>query len=151
MAVATQEVFAHTDALCEVWKLAAATPARTLVVQGGRVGITLTDTKGVVKASQSLYPGGPTVSGVTQPGVGNEDVTWAQGAGDYAVGVATDGTWEFEGVGAADTAQGVPVYVTGAGAVTLTEGSNTKIGVVNYPASYNRGQTPKALPVKIGV
>ncbi len=152
MVVATQQVFAHTDALTEIWKLGAATPARTLVIQGERVGVTLTDTRGVTKADITVF-GDIKVTGVQQPGVGNDEVTWAQGANDYAVGVATDGTWEFPVTGAtASIAQGAVVYVTGAGAATLTEGSNTKIGVVNFPGSYiGHGETPATLPVKIGV
>lgn len=146
MAVATQEVFAHTDAQAEVWDAGQATPAFTLLVKGGRPGITLTDTVGVAKPDQTLY-GDVKITGLKRAGYSNHA---ADAVGDYATGVATDGTWEFAGVTGADdsTAQGTPVYLTGAGALTLTEGGNTRVGAVNFTASYDRKTTHT--PVKIG-
>lgn len=151
MAVATNSVFSHTDALVEIWDAGAATPARTLLENNGRYGITLTDTVGVTKPARTIY-GSVQISGITQPGVGNDK---AAAIGTYAVGVAVDGTWEFEGVtGAdADTAQGTPVYVDPtAGTLSVTDDGvdDVLLGYVNYPASYNRAATPTRLPIKIG-
>lgn len=150
MAIATQEVFSHTDAQVETWDLGSATPARTLVKQAGsdRYGVSLTDTVGVAKPDYVLY-GNVKVTGITQPGVGNDKAT---AIGTYAAAVAVDGTWEFEGVTGANasTAQGVVVYATSGGALTLTSTGNTRVGVVNYPSSFDRAATPTALPIKIG-
>ncbi|MFT4260348.1 hypothetical protein [Microbacterium sp.] len=146
MAVATQEVFAHTDALVEIWDAGAATPANTLLVKGGRAGVTLTNTAGI--ATKRTKAVGPyDLSAPAFPGVGNDLAT---AVGTRATGVAVDGTWEFEGVAGATlaTAQTADVYVTGAGALTLTAGTNTKVGVVNYPATYVK--VAGTLPVKIG-
>lgn len=146
MAVATQEVFQRTDALVETWDLGEATPARTLVESGGRYGVTLTDTVGVTKPDYTLY-GGVEITGITKPGFSNDGAT---SIGTYAAGVAVDGTWEFEDIdGVTDsTAQGVVVYVDGSGDLTTTEGSNTRLGVVNYPATYVKAAG--TAPVKIG-
>lgn len=151
--VATQEVFAHTDAQVETWNLGAATPENTLVKQPGseRFGVTLTDTTGVAKPDKVIY-GNVKITGVTQPGVGNEDAT---AIGNFPAGVATDGTWEFEDVVSTgttpvptSTAQGVVVYATAALALTLDSSGNTRVGVVNYPATYTKAAG--TLPVKIG-
>lgn len=146
MAVATQEVFQRTDALVETWDLGAATPARTLVTKGGRYGVSLTDTVGVAKPDQTLY-GNVKLTGITRPGFSNDKAT---AIGTYAAGVATDGTWEFEGVtgATASTEQGTPVFATSAGALTMTASGNTRVGVVNYPATYEKAAG--VLPIKIG-
>ncbi|UOE45982.1 hypothetical protein [Agromyces larvae] len=153
--IATQEVFAHTDALVETWGIGAATRQNTLVKQAGsnRFGVTLTDTIGVARPDldKTLY-GDVKITGVTQPGVGNDKAT---AVGTYATGVATDGTWEFESIvstgttpAPTTTAQGAVVYATGAGALTLEAASNTRVGVVNYPATY--AKVAGTLPVKVG-
>jgi|SRR5690606_9108248 len=153
MAVATQEVFYHTDALVETWDLGAATPALTLVKQAGsaRYGVSLTNTAGI--ATERTKTLGPyEISAPTFAGVGNDE---ADAIGTYAAGVAVDGTWEFADIVSSgttpvptSTAQGTVVYVTSAGELTLESAGNDRIGVVNYPATY-----PKAagtLPVQIG-
>ncbi|WP_217181636.1 hypothetical protein [Streptomyces sp. AC495_CC817] len=154
MAVATQEVFQRTDALCEVWDAGSATPQYTLLMKGGRPGVTLTDTKGVAKPDQVLY-GAVKVTGITQPGYSNEAAKSVSAAG-FGVGVATDGTWEFPSVvstgttpAPTSTAQGTPVFVTGAGALTLESSGNTRVGAVNYTATYVK--SAGTLPIKIGV
>ena len=146
MAVATQEVFYHTDALVETWDLGAATPALTLVESEGRYGVSLTNTAGITtKVTQTIAEF--TISGPTRAGVGNDK---ADAVGDHAAGVAVDGTWEFEGItgATASTTQGAPVYITSAGALTMTDSGNTLIGYVNYPATYVKAAG--TLPVKIG-
>ena len=152
MSVATNEVFSHTDALAEIWDAGEATPARTLLHQKDRFAVTLTDTVGVTKPARTIY-GDVRITGVTQPGVGNDK---AEAIGEFAVGVATDGTWEFAGVTGADanTEQNTPVYAdptTLALSVTSDGTDDVRVGVVNYPASYNRAKTPTRLPIKIGV
>lgn len=147
MVTATQEVFAHTDAQVEIWDLGAATPALTLVSKNGRYGVSLTNTADIAtKRTKAIGP--YEFSAPTFAGVGNEDAT---AIGDHATGVATDGTWEFEGITGvtASTAQSTPVYATGAGALTTTAGSNTKVGEVNFPATYTKATG--VAPVKIGV
>lgn len=148
MAVATQEVFYHTDALAEPWDLGAATPKFTLVKQAdsARYGVSLTNTPGITaKRTKALGP--YEISAPTFAGVGNDEAT---AVGTYVAGVAVDGTWEFESITGADltTAQGVVVYATSAGALTLTASGNTRVGVVNYPATY--AKVAGTLPVKIG-
>lgn len=155
MAVATQEVSAHTDAKAEVWDVTAATPHYSLVKQAtsARYGVTLTDTVGVARPDLdiTLY-GGVKVTGRTQPGVGNEE---ADAVGEFATGVAVDGTWEFAGVVSTGstptpttTAQGTPVFATSAGALTLASSGNDRVGAVNYPGTYHK--VAGKLPIQIG-
>lgn len=157
MAIATQEVFLHTGAKVVLHDAGAATPERTLVKLAGndRFGVTLTDTKGVTKPAKTLY-GSVQVTGVTQAGLGNEKATAISATG-FAVGVATDGTWEFEGAAAAadgtgtsaiGTAQGAPVYFhAGTGKVTTASVTNNLVGYVNYPATYVKAAG--TLPVRL--
>lgn len=71
------------------------------------------------------------------------------GLGDTEASLAFDGTFEFEVTGATTaTAQGAVVYMTGAGALTMTEGSNTRFGTVDYPIGYFKADG--RLPVRIG-
>lgn len=64
--------------------------------------------------------------------------------------VSFNGTFLFEVTGAtATTANDLPVYITGAGALTLTEGSNTLFGHTDYPESFNK--VAGKAPVRIGV
>lgn len=153
--IATQEVFAHTDAKVEIWGLVDAHAERSLVKQAGseRYGVTLTDTVGVVKPAKTIY-GNVQVTGITQPGVGNEDVT---SMGTHAVGVALDGTWEFEGIVSTGTTpaptttpQGTVVYAEPDGDLTLEDGggANFRIGPVNYPGTY--AKVAGTLPIQIG-
>lgn len=159
MAIANSEVFTHTDAKVVLHDAGAATPRRTLVKLSGndRFGITLTDTVGVARTDLNINLGaGVTISGRTQPGVGNSKATAIDPTD--AVAVATDGTWEFSGVASAadgtgtssvSAAQGAPVYFhAGTGKLTTTAVSNNLVGYVNYPGTYNK--VAGKLPVKIG-
>lgn len=84
--------------------------------------------------------GGVTISGIPAGGVGLE----AQ-----EVTLAFDGTWEFTVTGAtAASAQGLPVYITAARALTTTATSNTAYGYVDWPPHYDR--TRGLTPVRIG-
>lgn len=61
-------------------------------------------------------------------GVGNQD-----GAASFAF----DGTWEFSVTGATtSTADGVEVFITTTGGLTLTEGTNAHYGWTDYPRDY---------------
>lgn len=63
--------------------------------------------------------------------------------------VAFDGTWEFAVAGATTTtANEVSVYITSAGALTLTVGTNTLYGLTDYPRDY--AKVAGRAPVRIG-
>lgn len=150
MAVSTGEVFAHTPKLVKIWDFAAATPKGTLAVQSGIVGVTLTDTEGVAKPDETIY-GNVKVTGITQPGASNYKAT---AVGDFATGVAIDGTWEFEGITGATTAttQNTPVFMdptTGALTLTSDGADDVRVGVVNYPGTY--AKVAGKLPIAIGL
>lgn len=62
---------------------------------------------------------------------------------------AFDGTWELPVTGADDfTANRAPVYLASAGYLTLTKGSNTRVGQTDYPKDYTRRDG--YAPVQIG-
>lgn len=87
-----------------------------------------------------VIPGLGTLSGIPRGGVGlrGQEVT-----------LAFDGTWEFEVAGAtAASAQGTKVYITTAGDLTTTAGSNTAYGYVDWSTDYDR--TRGLTPVRIG-
>lgn len=87
-----------------------------------------------------VIPGYGTLSGIPRGGVGlrGQEVT-----------LAFDGTWEFEVTGAtAASAQGTKVYITTAGDLTTTAGSNTAYGYVDWSTDYDR--TRGLTPVRIG-
>lgn len=152
MAVATGQVFSHTGALVKLWKFAAATPKYTLAVQNGVVGVALESTTGLSGTNDTVV--GPyTISEPKGFGVGNDK---ADAIGTYATGVAIDGTFEFDSIVSTGTTavptttvQGTPVFVTSGGALTLESTSNTRIGVVNYPATYVK--VAGKLPIAIGL
>lgn len=146
--IATQEVFAHTDALVEIWDIGAEAAARTLVKKGDRFGVTLTNTSDISGNVGSKTYGRVTVSLAKQGGVGNSKAAAIDAT--QAAGVAVDGTWEFEGITGVttSTAQSTEIYITDAGALTTTKDSNTFVGVVNYPATYTKAAG--VAPVKIG-
>lgn len=142
MATAKQQVFAYTDLQTEIWTVDAGTPKHTLVAQGDRHGVTIANATGVAGETIEFGPHSVTFAG--QTGVGTEDVTAI--AAD-AVGVALDGTWEFDVTGVTtSTTQGTAVYADGE-ELTTTE-TGTRIGVVHYPGSYVK--TAGVAPIKIG-
>ncbi len=145
-AVATQEVFAHTDALVETWDVGADIAEGTLVKQGSRYGIVLTNSPGQTGKDTLTY--GPySISRTKVAGVGNDS---ASAISANAAGVALDGTWEFGAITGVTTgtAQGTVIYADSTNALTTTATGNTQVGVVNYPATYVKAAA-KA-PVKIG-
>jgi hypothetical protein len=68
--------------------------------------------------------------------------------------LAYDGTWQFDVVSTGttpaptSTENGVQVYITGAGALTLASSGNTAYGHVDYPTDWNK--VAGKLPVRIG-
>lgn len=149
MVVATGSVFSHTDALVKIWAFAEATPKHTLAIQNGVVGVSLTNTAGIDETKDTQV--GPyTISEPVGFGVGNDKAT---AIGEFAAAVAIDGTFSFEEIDGADeeTAQGTPVFLTDEGELTLTGSGNTRVGVINYPATYNKTETGPGFPVAIGL
>ena len=83
--------------------------------------------------------------GVTSITRGNGGVGNASGHATFAF----DGTWDFAVTGATtSTGDGVEVYITTAGALTLTEGTNTHFGWTDYPVDY--AKVSGRAPVRIG-
>ena len=76
-----------------------------------------------------------------------------QGLVGKEVTLAFDGTWEFDadvfgGTLPTNPAQGAKVYITSGGDLTMTAGSNTEFGYIDYPKDYDK--TRGFLPVRIG-
>lgn len=143
-AVSTQEVFAHTEALVEVWDVGANVAKGTLVKQTGsnRYGVTLTPSPGQTGTDDHIV-GDWTIKRAKRAGVGNDKVAFATNA----AAVATDGTWEFTGVTGvtASTAQGTPIYADAGLVLTTSNSSTTLVGYVNLPASYVRATGKTAI------
>lgn len=117
------------------------------------------------KAGDPLIVGDRPAVALTDRGEGTRTLTSADGlpanvvsltyksggaslASDQAT-VAFDGTFEFAVTGATATQENdVPVYITSAGELTLTEGSNTAYGFTDYPESFNK--TAGRAAVRIG-
>lgn len=139
--MAKNNVFPYTELLTEFWDLGKTVAPGVPVVggpNGAQPGVTLTGT-GDYTVSQKVGP--YTVSGIPRGGA-----TLAP----KEASIATDGTWEFAVTGAdLTTAQNALVYITGAGALTLTATGNKVYGKVNYPKDYVK--VAGTLPVKIGV
>ena len=76
-----------------------------------------------------------------------------QGLVGKEVTLAIDGTWEFDaavfgGTLPTGTTQGDEVFLTSGGELTMTEGSNTLFGYIDFPKDYDK--TRGFLPVRIG-
>lgn len=143
--MATNLVYRYTGEKTRVWDLGGTfAPGLPVKSASSEPGVTLTAT-GNYTRSQVFGP--YTISGIPAGGVGL--------TGNECT-VATDGTWEFDNVvssGATpaptSTANNTLVYITAGNALTLTVGSNTAYGVVDYPKDYVK--VAGTLPVKIGV
>ena len=120
----------------EQWEVPAGTLAGAVVINNtdGRPGVALTSIAGA-NASQVIGNMTITWAGVAG-GVGNAPGSAVVGVEGYDFLLTVTGVTAGEtvGTGATGTAQGTPVYaVVASGAVTsltLTAGSNTKIGVI---------------------
>lgn len=144
--MATNLVYRNTDSQNRVEALAATyAPGKPVLTLGGRPAVTVTGS-GDYTISET-FPGIGTLTGIQAGGVGLEG---------KEVTLADDGTWEFNAAefggtlpSGANVTQGKPVYITSAGVLTVTAGSNTKFGEFDYPKDYDK--TRGFLPVRIGV
>lgn len=104
------------------------------------------------KPAVSLTASGNGTATVSNPYPGVTSLTYANGGASLADGEASfahDGTYEFAVTGVTtSTGSGVNVYITTAGALTLTVGTNVLFGKTDYPKDY-RKQAGRA-PVEIG-
>lgn len=106
---------------------------------GSRPAVALTD-RGDATTTATIPGSTISVTGLASGGVG---------LADNEASLAFNGTFEFPVTGATTaTAQDAVVYITGAGALTMTAGSNTRYGTVDYPVGYFKAAG--RLPVRIG-
>ena len=92
-------------------------------------------------AADSLTASGAaTVTQTTGLPTGITSITYKNGGVGNLEGAASfafDGAWDLPVTGAGtSTKKGVPVYITTAGALTLTESTNTLFGFTDYPRDY---------------
>lgn len=122
----------YTESKTREWPVAAGTQAGTVVLHpiSNQVGVTLT-----ARGDSTIAAGIPGVTGGTVPngGAGNKS---------NSATVAVDGSWLLTVAtvvngdsnpesGTAGTPAGTAVYRTTAGGFTLTEGTNTLVGVID--------------------
>ncbi|MDF2691708.1 MAG: hypothetical protein K0S65_91 [Labilithrix sp.] len=145
---ATQVVFANSvaDGSTTIWDVPAGTEGLTLVREGDVFGVTITRAPGGSDVD-TIEVGPFTITRPKLVGVGNEEAT---AVGDTATGIALGGTYEFDGIAVAPTTtpQATPVYADADGDLTLTATDATRVGIVNYPATYTK--VAGTLPIKIG-
>lgn len=132
-------VYRNTDSQNRVEDLGKTlAPGVPAISKAGLPVVTITGSADYVVSE--VIPGLGTLSGIPRGGVGlrGQEVT-----------LAFDGTWEFVVTGAtAASAQGTKVYVTTAGDLTTTAGSNTAYGYIDWSTDYDR--TRGLTPVRIG-
>ena len=113
------------------------------VIAKGSPAVTVTGSGDYTKSE--VIPGVGTLSGVAAGGVG---------LAGKEVSVAFSGTWEFpvsDITGLATVAaatDGGAIYITSANALTTTEGTNLKFGVVDFPKDYDKSRG--LVPIRIG-
>lgn len=144
--MATNMFKKYTESKTREWAVPAGTKSGDMVVHAisGQVGVALTS-----RGDSTIAANIPGVTGGTIPngGVGNKS---------NSATVAVDGTWLFNVPGTTDgdtnpetgtagTAAGTKVYRTSAGALTLTESTNTLVGVIDDGVIVN-----KVAPILIG-
>lgn len=137
--MALNRIFKENDRDNRVRVVAAGVKAGTPLLADGKPAVALTNRGDVAAETIAINGGTPIV--IARGGVGLAD--------DEAT-VAFNGTFLFPvtGATAGDTANGVAVYITSAGALTLTEGTNTRYGVVDRPIDWTN--VAGSLPVRIG-
>lgn len=130
--MATNMYKKYTESKCREWPVAAGTQAGTVVIHpiSEQVGVTLT-----ARGDSTVTAGIPGVTGGTVPngGAGNKSnsaTVAVDGSWLLAVATVVNGDTNPE-TGTAGTAAGTAVYRTTAGALTLTEGTNTPVGVID--------------------
>lgn len=113
------------------------------VLVGTRPAVSLTASGNATRTQTAGLPDGITSITFANGGVGNL-------ASPASATFAFDGTFEFAVTGALTTTlNGVTVYITSAGALTLTAGSNTIYGSTDYPRGFRKEAGRAA--VKVGV
>ena len=128
-------------------------PASTTTIQPG-VPVLIGAAAGSARPAVSLTASGNATKTETDIGGGITSVTFTNGGvgndtSPASASFAFDGTFEFAVTGAlTSTPSDALVYLTSAGALTLTAGSNTLWGRTDYPVDY-RKEAGRA-PVKIG-
>lgn len=126
--MAKNKIFQSTQAKHRARVVPDGTKAGAPLLIGGRPAVALSDRGNATRTETAGLPAGLTSITYKSGGVGLKE--------DQA-SVAFDGTWEFAVTGATtSTGQDVKVYITSAGALTLTEGSNTLFGYTDYPEDF---------------
>lgn len=152
--MATNVFRAYTRAKTEQWEVPESTRANDVVIQkvDGRPGVALTSPPGAT--STDTLPNGDTWTH-SVAGVGNRPGS-AQVAtdGDFILTVAGVSAGQTTGTGTTGTPAGTAVYATvdSNGVVTglsLTEGSNTKIGVIAPDANIIGTKAPVSIGVDL--
>lgn len=122
----------YTESKCREWPVAAGTQAGTVVLHplSNQVGVTLT-----ARGDSTTAINIPGVTGGTVPNGGagnkaNSATVAVDGSWLLAVATVVNGDTNPE-TGSAGTPAGTQVYRTTAGALTLTEGTNTPVGVID--------------------
>lgn len=130
--MATNMYKKYTESLCREWPVAAGTQAGTVVIHplSDQVGVTLT-----ARGDSTTALNMPGVTGGTIPNGGagnkaNSATVAVDGSWLLAVATVVNGDTNPE-TGSAGTPAGTQVYRTTAGALTLTEGTNTPVGVID--------------------
>lgn len=126
--MANNKVFASTQSKHRARVVPAGTKANDHLLIGGRPAFALTDRGDATRTQTDGLPAGLTSITFASGGVGLD--------ADQA-SVAFDGSWDCPVTGATTTTgQDVAVYITSAGALTLTAGSNTAFGFTDYPEDF---------------
>lgn len=108
-----------------------------------RPAVSLTASGNATKTDTANLPAGITSITYSNGGVGNS-------ASPASATFAFDGTFEFAVAGTTtSTGNGVPVYITSAGALNLTASGNTLYGTTDYPKGFTK--SAGRAPVKVGV
>ena len=123
--MALNVIFSDTDGERRAVPVGSNVAPGTPIIQGGRPAVTITGSGDYAGNSLSVVEGGVTT--VLRQGRGGVSL-----APTHAT-VAYTGTYGFPVAGAsASTVPGTEVYLTSAGALTLTEGTNTLWGRVEF-------------------
>lgn len=136
--MALNKVFQETERKNRERQVPAGTQPGTPLLINTRPAVALTARGDATKTS--VLPDGVSVT-FSNGGVGNLP---------DSASVAFDGTWVFEGVTGVTTTTGqdVAIYITSAGALTATEGTNTLFGYTDYPRDFAKATGRAA--VRIG-
>lgn len=138
--MALNKIFQSTQSKHRARTVPSGTVAGTPLLSGSRPAVALTDRGDATRTQTDNLPAGLTSISWESGGVGLKD--------DQAT-LAFDGTFEFAVTGATtSTGQDVPVYITSAGALTLTATSNTLYGATDYPEGFKK--IAGRAPVRIG-